>query len=79
MEYRIDFTGAPPDPLAVEDLLRAHDPSALVDRDPYGRALRVATVIGAAELAALLGRDIPLPAPHQLTPLPSVCCGGCSG
>lgn len=79
MEYRIDFTGPTPDPLAIENLLRDLDPAALVDRDPLGFALRVATQLCGSEVAELLGQVVPTLSGHRLTALPSVCCGGCSG
>jgi hypothetical protein len=79
MEFHITFAGAIPDPALVEDAIRAIDPSALVDVDPASPILRIATSIHARELVALIG-DAGYPiGPAQVTQLPSICCGGCSG
>lgn len=64
---------------AVGDAVAAEDPAALVDIDLAGHMLRVATCLDAALLAGLISRaGFPL-AVTQVTQLPSICCGGCSG
>jgi hypothetical protein len=79
MEYAIPVRQGLPEPEALESALHAVDPAAVVDRDPASGALRVASVVGIGELAELVtnaGCDI---APAQITRIPSICCGGCSG
>lgn len=79
MQYEISRAAGLPDAAAFESLLRAVDAAALVDRDPASGALRVSSVVAAAELSELLGRaGYELPA-TQITRLPSQCCGGCGG
>ncbi len=79
MEFHIKTAGSIPDPEAIEQMVRTVDPSALVDLDPRGETLRVAAAVNAIELAALIRQaGYPL-ARHQVTQLPSTCCGGCSG
>ena len=79
MEYHIDISGPAPDLVAVEDALLSADPSALVDIDPASSKLRVATSVDARQLAVLLGQAGYPVTPEQITQLPSICCGGCSG
>lgn len=79
MEFHIEINDSLPDPGAIEDAIRAVDPAALVDIDPAGRTLRVAASVEAVELVALIGRAGYPVAPHQVTQIPSICCGGCSG
>ena len=79
MEYHIDISGPAPDLVAVEDALLSADPSALVDIDPASPKLRVATSVDARQLAVLLGQAGYPVTPEQITQLPSICCGGCSG
>ena len=79
MEFHIQLSGPVPDPAQIEDAIRAVDPSALVDIDPASPTLRIATSVEARQLIALIvqaGYPVTLP---QLTQLPSICCGGCSG
>ncbi len=81
MEFHIKLIGpaAGLDLEAIAHAVGTVDPSALVDIDPSGRILRVATSIDAAELAALMAQAGYPVAPDQVTQLPSICCGGCSG
>lgn len=82
MEFHIGMTGAIPEPGAIgtiETAIRAVDPAALVDLDPSGRTLRVAASVDVAELVALLGQAGCPVALDQVTQVPSICCGGCSG
>lgn len=79
MEFHIDLVDALPDLGAVTEAILALDPAALVDLDPLQRVLRVAGSLDATELVSLIERSgYPLQA-HQVTQLPSVCCGGCGG
>jgi hypothetical protein len=79
MEFHISFAGPTPDPVHVEEAIRAVDPSALVDVDPASPMLRIATSVDARQLIALIGEAGHPIAPGQVTQLPSICCGGCSG
>jgi hypothetical protein len=79
MEFHIAIPGHGPDLGAVEDALLAVDPSALVDIDPASSTLRIATSVEARQLAVLLGQAGYPVTPEQITQLPSICCGGCSG
>ena len=77
MEFHIAIGTALPDLIRIDESLRAVDPVALVDID--GATLRVATSLGASELQSVLAvAGYPI-ASNQLTQLPSICCGGCSG
>ena len=79
MEFHIKLTVPAPDLDAIEQAIGTLDPSVLVDVDPSGRMLRVATSIDGAQLVALLGHaGYPVTA-DQVTQLPAICCGGCSG
>lgn len=79
MEFHITLSGAAPDPAVIEDAIRTVDPAALVDIDPASPTLRIATSVDSRQLLALIGRAGYPVAPHQVTQLPSICCGGCSG
>jgi hypothetical protein len=79
MEFHIRFSGSAPDPDIIEDAIRSVDPSALVDIDPASDTLRIAASVSVKELVALIGRTGLPVAPSQVTQLPSICCGGCSG
>ena len=79
MEFHIKLSGPAPDADVIEDAIRAVDPSALVDIDPASPTLRVATSVDARQLVALLDQAGYAVAPQQVTQLPSICCGGCSG
>ena len=78
MEFHIDLAGLRLDPGVIEQAIRTVDPSALADIDPATHTLRVATSIDAVELVALMQQAGYRLAPHQLTQVPSICCGGCS-
>jgi hypothetical protein len=77
MEYHIALHATPVDLGAVDEVVRAIDPAALVDLDHD--TLRVSTYLRASELTTLIAAaGYPLD-DGQLTQLPSTCCGGCSG
>jgi len=81
MEFHIELIVPAPDfdLDAIGQAIGMVDPSVLVDVDPTGRMLRVATSIDRVQLAALIGQaGYPVTA-DQVTQLPSICCGGCSG
>jgi hypothetical protein len=77
MEYRITVQAAPVDVEVIDEALRAIDPAGLVDL--HRDTLRVSTCLHPAELKSLLGGAGYPVDDHQLEPLPSICCGGCSG
>jgi len=79
MEFHIKMADSLLDIGTIDDAIRAVDASALVDIDPAGNTLRVATSVGAAELVSLLSQAGYPVTPHQVVQLPSICCGGCSG
>jgi len=79
MEFNIKLASSTLDLDAIQQAVRAVDPSALVDVDPQGQTLRVAASLDAAELVALISQaGYPL-AQHQVVQAPSTCCGGCGG
>lgn len=67
-----------PDVATLQQALHALDPAALVDLEPGGGAVRIATCLTDGELARVVrqaGNGM-LSAPERL---PSECCGGCGG
>lgn len=79
MEFVIAMTGEKLDGREIETAIAAVDPSVMIDVASGGDRLRVATVVGMTELVALL-RLAGTPVTHdQVTQVPSICCGGCSG
>ena len=79
MEFHVQLSGALPDAERLEALLEAEDPAAVGELDGTAKLWRVNTALSARDLASLLGRaGCPTPL-AQVTTLPSVCCGGCSG
>ena len=77
MEFHIATGSTIPDIVAIEEAVRAADPAALVDID--GTTLRVATSLPAPQLIGVIKEaGCPVDA-AQVTQLPSICCGGCSG
>jgi copper chaperone CopZ len=79
MEFHIELVGAAPDMDAVKDAVQTVDPAALVDIDPSGRELRVATSVESAELISLIRQAGYAVEADQVSQVPSTCCGGCSG
>jgi hypothetical protein len=79
MEFQVELKGAIPDVDAIRELIRDVDPAALVDLDSKWQALRVAAHIDVIELISLIQRGGYPVEPRQVTRVPSVCCGGCSG
>ena len=79
MEFRIDLGGGAADASRLATLLADQDPSATGDLDPGTGTWRVNTVLRAPELVLLLADAGCVVAPQNVTLLPSVCCGGCSG
>ena len=79
MQSTIRIAGLPPDVGAIENAIRALDPSALVDIDPAGQTLRIAASIGAVQLLGAM-KEAGYPVKEdQLERVPSECCGGCGG
>ena len=79
MEFHIKLTTSIADLGAIEDAIREVDSSALVDVDPAGKMLRVATWFDADRLVSLIRQAGYSVDPLQVTQLPSICCGGCGG
>ena len=79
MEFRVQLSGPVPDAQRLGALLEAEDPAAVGEFDGAAKMWRVSTSLTARDLASLLGRaGHPTPL-EQVSLLPSVCCGGCSG
>lgn len=79
MEFRVKLVGALPDAERLSAMLAAEDPSAVAELDGTDGVWRVNTTLPSKDLVALLGRaGCPTPL-SQVSLLPSVCCGGCSG
>ncbi|KGM55815.1 hypothetical protein N800_11955 [Lysobacter daejeonensis GH1-9] len=79
MEFRVHFANGQPDLGAVEAAVLSADPAALVDFDATGAALRLAGVFTAVDVVVLMTQAGYPITPEQVTQLPSICCGGCSG
>lgn len=79
MEFHIMLSDPSPDTDVIAQAIQAVDPSALVDIDPASHAVRIAASIDAIGLVALVSQaGYPLSL-QQVTQVPSICCGGCSG
>ena len=77
MEFHIAINPTLTDVAAIEEAVRTADPAALVDID--GATLRVATSLPAPQLIGVI-KEAGCPVDSaQVTQLPSICCGGCSG
>lgn len=77
MEFEVRLAGAGAALPAIQALLWQKDPAALVDCDAGGSRLRVKAWISAAQLTEILVQaGFP---PSEVSQLPSVCCGDCSG
>jgi hypothetical protein len=79
MEFHVDLFHPISDLGMIERTIQAVDPAALLDVDPAGETLRIATGLDASELVTLIGRTGYGLDPVQVRQLPSVCCGGCGG
>jgi hypothetical protein len=79
MQFTLRIHGEAPDLAAISRELATLDPAALVDIDARGQAVRIATSATEIELRGSLRRAGVTTAPHDLTQLPSECCGGCGG
>jgi hypothetical protein len=77
MEYHITMGSVPMALGDIDDALRVIDPAALLDL--HAGILRISTTLRAGELAAVLGNAGHPLEDGQLTQVPSICCGGCSG
>ena len=79
MEYQVRLSEPLPQADRLGALLEAEDPAAVGEFDGAAKLWRVNTTLSARDLVGLLGRaGCPTPL-AQVTVLPSVCCGGCSG
>lgn len=79
MEFHIALTDASPHPDVVQDAMFDIDPSALVDLDMSGLVMRISSWVPVSDLITVLHRIGWAVKPEQVTQLPSICCGGCSG
>jgi hypothetical protein len=77
MEFHIAMGTSPMDIVVIDEAIRDLDPAAVVDLD--GNTLRVATSLEVRALtSAIRSTGIALDE-RQVTQLPSICCGACSG
>jgi len=79
MKFHVSLAGSEPHLATIEQALLDVDPSAVADIDASGGLLRVATMLDAMQLLAVMhraGMPVDVAAVRQL---PSICCGGCSG
>ena len=79
MEFHIQTQGVQPDLAAINAVIDAVDPMAVVDLDATGTTLMIAVGIESDELIGLLATAGFPVAPRQVRQLPSICCGDCSG
>jgi hypothetical protein len=79
MQFKLRITRPVIDLRGLEDAVRAVDPAALLDLDPAGVHLRVATTLGPEELCRRLTWAGCAVSPAELQGVPSECCGGCGG
>ena len=79
MEFRVQLSGELPDPARLAAMLGAEDPAAVSEIDGSAKVWRVNTSLPSRDLVALLWRAGCPTSLSQVTLLPSVCCGGCSG
>jgi hypothetical protein len=79
MEFHIRMAGSLPDMHAIDVAIRDVDPAAVIDLNPESGLLRVAAAMDAAELVSLINATGNALGPDQVSQLPSICCGGCSG
>ena len=79
MELDIRISQATVDIAVIEQRLQQADPACVLDLDPANGHLRVSTCASPDEvLQALVASGHPVSA-KDVTQVPSVCCGGCSG
>jgi hypothetical protein len=79
MEFQIALTAASPAPEVVQNATYDVDSSALVDLDMSGLIMRISSWVPASDLITVLQRTGWTVKSEQITQLPSICCGGCSG
>jgi len=79
MEFQVRLDRPIREPEAIEAAIRDFDPAATVAIDPFDGWLRVASWIDASNLLVLLRESGHAVEFWQVTQLPSVCCGSCSG
>ncbi len=79
MEYRVQLATFLPDADRLAAILQSEDPAAVSELDGAACVWRVNTALGSRELVSLLGRAGYPTSMAQVTLLPSICCGGCSG
>ena len=79
MQFKLRITRPVTDLRGLEDAVRVADPAALLDLDPAGMHLRVATSLAPEELCRRLTWAGCEATTNQLQGVPSECCGGCGG
>jgi hypothetical protein len=79
MEYRIELPTPLPSLRVLSTLLRDEDAAAIDDFDQATSSWRVNTCLVPDEVLGVLARAGCKVLPAQITLLPSICCGGCSG
>jgi len=79
MEFHVKLSEPLPEADRLAALVEAQDPSAITELDDALHIWRVSTTLRSGELVELLERAGCPTSLTQVTLLPSVCCGGCSG
>ena len=79
MQFTVKLAGTTPDTDAIRQALTDADPSAMVDIEPNGQTLRIASSLETDQLSTLITRAGHPVAESEIQRLPSECCGGCGG
>jgi len=79
MEFHVKLSEPLPQADRLAALVEAEDPAAITELDADVHIWRVSTTLRSGDLVELLARAGCPTSLTQVTLLPSVCCGGCSG
>lgn len=79
MQFTVKLAGTTPDTDAIRQALTDVDPSAMVDIEPNGQTLRIASALETDQLSTLITQAGHPVAEGDLDRVPSECCGGCGG
>ena len=79
MQFMLEVSRPITDLRGIEDALIAIDPAAVVDSDPAGINLRVASTLCAEELLQIVTKAGHAIERSRIVGVPSECCGGCGG